>query len=119
MVRVFFAVLALVFCAPNLALAQRLTATDFTQGASMRAAAISPDGNFVAAIQGVEGGEALVVIDWRTRRAQAIQVARYDRSLFLDGVAWKNDDRLLFWVRQRITQVGEGTGSRQRSDDGE
>src|SRR5262245_30258749 len=104
--RVFLAILAAVIFAPHAAFAQRLSAADFTQGASMREAAISPDGNFVAAIQGVEGGEALVVIDWRTRRAQAIQVARYDRSLFLEGVAWKNDNRLLFWVRQRITQFG-------------
>lgn len=119
MIRWFFAVLAFALWTAQPAVAQHLTAADFTQAASMRAAAISPDGNFVAAIQGVEGGEALVVIDWRTRRAQAIQVARYDRSLFLDGVAWKNDNRLLFWVRQRITQFASGTGSRQRSNEGE
>lgn len=119
MVRVVLAALAALFFAPQMAFAQRLTAEHFTQGASMRAAAISPDGNFVAAIQGVEGGEALVIVDWRTRRSQAIQVARYDRSLFLDGVAWKNDNRLLFWVRQRVTAFGQGTGSRNRSDIGE
>ena len=118
--RVFLAILFAAFLfSPHLAFAQRLTAEHFTQGASMRAAAISPDGNFVAAIQGVQGGEALVIIDWRTRQSRIIQVARYDRSLFLDGVAWKNDNRLLFWVRQRITQFGQGTGSRQRSDAGE
>lgn len=119
MVRWVLAVLALALCAPQQASAQQLSASAFSAPASMRQASISPDGNFVAAIQSVDGGEALVVIDWRTRRAQAIQVARYDRALFLEGVAWKDDNRLLFWVRQRLSQGFEGTGSRQRRDGGE
>lgn len=118
MVRVIFAVLALFAAAPQ-AWAQQLTAADFAAVPSLRAASISPDGNYIAAIQSVDGGEALVVIDWRTRRAQAIQVARRDRSLYLEDVAWKTGDRLLFWVRQRITNFSEGTGSRQRADTGE
>lgn len=116
--RMFLTALALLLC-PLFAYAQPLTAAQFTAGASMRDASISPDGNYVAAIQGIDGGEALVVIDWRERRAQQLQVARYDRSLFLDGVAWKNDNRILFWVRQRIMQYGGGTGSRNRSEAGE
>lgn len=118
MVRVVLAIVALFIAAP-LASAQQISAAEFASAPSLRSASISPDGNYVAAIQSVDGGEALVVIDWRTRRAQAIQVARRDRSLFLQDVAWKNDNRLLFWVRQRITQLSESTGSRQRSDTGE
>ncbi|MCX7356573.1 MAG: alpha/beta fold hydrolase [Alphaproteobacteria bacterium] len=118
MLRAVFAFLLLLVAAPQ-AFAQQISAAEFASPASMRMASISPDGNYVAAIQSVDGGEALVVVDWRTRQARAIQVARYDRSLFLEGVAWKDGNRLLFWVRQRITQVTEGTGSRQRSDAGE
>lgn len=95
------------------------SAADFAAAPSMRMASISPDGNYVAAIQSVPGGEALVVIDWRQRRAQQLQVARYDRSLFLEGVSWKNDNRLLFVVRQRMMQYSGGTGSRNRSEAGE
>lgn len=72
--------------------------------------------NTSPAIQSVPGGEALVVINWRTRQMQAIQVARHDRSLYLEGVSWKNDNRVLFWVRQRITQFNQGTGSRNREE---
>jgi dipeptidyl aminopeptidase/acylaminoacyl peptidase len=116
--RAVFAALVLLVFAP-FAHAQQLSAADFAAPAALRQASISPDGNYVAALQSVDGGEALVVIDWRTRRAQAIQVARFDRSLFLEGVIWKNDNRLLFWVRQRVAQVSEGTGSRQRTEVGE
>lgn len=98
---------------------QSLTAADFASAPSMRAAAISPDGNLVAAIQTVPGGEALVLIDWRQRTARQLQLARYDRGLFLEGVAWKNNNRLLFWVRQRMMQFSGGTGSRRRSEAGE
>lgn len=118
MLRAFFVVLAvLVF--PAQAFAQAPSAAEFAAAPSMRMASISPDGNYVAAIQSVPGGEALVLIDWRNRRAQQLQVARLDRSLFLDGVAWKNNNRLLFWVRQRMMQFNGGTGSRNRSEAGE
>jgi len=118
MARIFLAILALFVCAPQ-ALAQQPSAADFAAAPAMRMASISPDGNYIAAIQSVPGGEALVVIDWRRRHAQQLQVARYDRSLFLDGVAWKDDDRLLFWVTQRVMQFSGGTGSRNRSEAGE
>lgn len=115
---VLAAVAALIFAVPASAQTPP-SAADFASAASMRDAQISPDGNYVAAIQSVDGGEALVVVNWRTRQAQAIQVARQDRSLFLEGVAWKNDNRLLFWVRQRITEMTSGLGSRQRQEVGE
>lgn len=118
MKRVLLAIFAMAICGQQAA-AQQLSAADFAAPAAMRMASISPDGNYVATIQSVPGGEALVIIDWRQRRAQQLQVARYDRSLFLEGVAWKNDGRLLFWVRQRIMQYSEGLGSRQRTEEGE
>ena len=119
MMRLFLMVFALTVACATPVLAQRPSAADFAAAPSMRMAAISPNGNLVAAIQSVPGGEALVVIDWRARRAQQLQLARRDRSLFLDGVAWKNDDRLLFWVTQRIMQFDSGTGSRRRNEVGE
>ncbi len=118
MARIFLIVAALLIATPP-AFAQQPSAADFASAASMRTASISPDGNFVAAIQSVPGGEALVLIDWRNRSARQLQVARHDRSLFLEGVAWKNDNRLLFWVRQRIMNLNSGTGSRNRTEAGE
>lgn len=118
MARIVLAMLFVLLCG-QVADAQQLSAAQFATGASMRDASISPNGNYIATIQGIEGGEALVIIDWRNRRAQQLQAARYDRSLFLEGVAWKNDNRILFWVRQRIMQYSGGTGSRNRSEAGE
>lgn len=99
--------------------AQRLTAADFSQRDAFWSASLSPDGRFIAAIQSVDQGEALVIIDWRARRSQAIQLARADRSLFLEQVAWKTNDRLVFVMRQRATMHYEGTGSRNRQDESE
>lgn len=117
MLRLILAVLLVTFARP--AVAQQLSAAEFAAAPSMRMASISPNGSYVAAIQGVDGGEALVVIDWRTQQSRAIQIARRDRSLFLEGVAWKNNDRLLFWVRERVQRTVTTTGSRQAIDDGE
>ncbi len=104
-------------CAHSAAAQQQtqISAADFAAPASMSSASLSPDGRYAASIQSVPGGEALVVIDWRSGQSQAIQVARHDRSLYLEGVAWKNDNRLLFWVRQRITQISTSTGSRNNN----
>src|SRR5262245_6337000 len=88
------------------AAAQTLTAEMFARDPAITSAALSPDGRYVAMIQTVEGGEALVIVDWRERRAQAIQTARRDRGLFLDWVAWKNDNRLLFSAYQRLSWDG-------------
>ncbi|MEQ1490337.1 MAG: alpha/beta fold hydrolase [Terricaulis sp.] len=118
MLRALFAVVVLLLGAPE-AFAQQISAAEFASASSMRMASLSPDGNFVAAIQTVDGGEALVVVDSRTRQARAIQIARYDRSLFLEGVAWKSGTRLLFWARQRVTQVSAQTGRRVQGHDGE
>lgn len=106
------ALCALLVLAPMATAQTRHSAAEFAAPASMSSASLSPNGQYAAAIQSVPGGEALVVIDWRSGQSQVIQVARHDRSLYLEGVAWKNDNRLLFWVRQRITQVSMGAGSR-------
>jgi dienelactone hydrolase len=67
---------------------------------------LSPDGCYVAMIQRVQGNEAVVVVDWRGRQAQAVQTARRDRGLFLDWVIWKGDNRLLFAATQRVDWDG-------------
>ena len=110
----FAAAAALVLLAEAPAQAQQLTAAQFARADAIWSPSLSPDGQTVAAIQSVDAGDALVIIDWRTRQAQAIQVARRDRSLRLLAVTWKSSSRLIFTVRQRATMQYEGTGSRNR-----
>lgn len=121
--KVFALVAALAALVTASASAQQtsLSAADFTQRDAIWGASLSPDGNYVAAIQSVEGGQALVVIDWRTRRAQAIQVARQDRQLFIDWVQWKDNNRLIFALRQRANLIASDpiTGQRMRPRDSE
>lgn len=49
----------------------------------------------------------LTIIDWRTRTAQATQLARRDLNLRLNWVAWKNDNRLVFSLTQEPVWRGE------------
>lgn len=87
---------------PASAQTQTLTAEMFARDQNLWSPQLSPDGRYVAMIQRVEGGEAVVIVDWRTRQAQVVQSARRSRGLFLNWVAWKNDNRLLFAASQRI-----------------
>jgi len=119
MFRAIFAALAAAMLLAAPAYAQQLTADHFSRRDAFWSASLSPDGRYIAAIQAVDQGEALVIIDWRERRSQAIQLARADRSLFLESVAWKNDNRLVFVMRQRATMHYQGTGSRQRQGESE
>jgi dipeptidyl aminopeptidase/acylaminoacyl peptidase len=72
----------------------------------MASAQLSPNGQRVAAIRFVDGGHALVVVDWRTRAARAVQTARYDRGLSIGWIAWKGDDRLVFSLYQNTDARG-------------
>lgn len=115
----FVAALAAIVATSASAQQSALNADAFTQREAIWGASISPDGNYVAAIQSVDQGQALVIIDWRTRRAQAIQVARQDRQLFFDWVQWKDNNRLIFALRQRATITYDTvTGRRTRTGDG-
>lgn len=87
--------------------AGELSIESFSHNPAIWSASLSPDGRYVAAIQESSLGDALTVIDWRTGEARATQLARTDRSLFLDWVAWKNDDRVIFALRQRARFDGE------------
>ena len=85
----------------------QLTAEMFARDENFSSPSLSPDGASVVLIQRVAGNnQAIVVVDWRTRQAQAVQSARRDRGLFLDWVIWKGDARLLFAVTQRIDWDG-------------
>ncbi|MBC7768628.1 MAG: S9 family peptidase [Phycisphaerales bacterium] len=84
-----------------------LSAESFTHGPAIWSAALSPDGRYVAAIQDSSLGDALTIIDWRTGVARPTQLARTDRSLFLDWVGWRNDDRVVFALRQRALFNGD------------
>jgi len=91
---------------PASAQTQPLTAELFARDQNLWSVSLSPDGRNVAMVQRVGEDEAIVVVDWRTRQAQAVQRARRVRGLFLDWVAWKNDNRLLFAASQRIDWDG-------------
>lgn len=86
--------------------AQVPTAEDFSADPAVRSVALSPDGRHVAMIQSVDAGLAIVVVDWRSRQARPIQLARYDRGVFFDWVAWKDNNRLLFAAHQRVDWSG-------------
>lgn len=85
----------------NTAVAQAPTAEMFARDENVYSASLSPDGRHVAMVQRVEGNEVVVVVDWRTRQARAVQTARRDRGLFISWVTWKTDGRLLFGAVQR------------------
>lgn len=87
--------------------AAALTAESFTRGAAIWSATLSPDGSAVAAIQDSSHGNVVTIIDWRTRAARIIQLARRDLKLRLDWVAWKNDNRVIFSLTQEPVMRGE------------
>jgi dipeptidyl aminopeptidase/acylaminoacyl peptidase len=93
---------ALLFSAPALAQEQSLSAEAFARDPNIASVSLSPDGNHVALIQAIGDDQAIVVVDWRNGRSQAVQVARRRIGLFLDWVAWKGDSRLLFGAVQRV-----------------
>jgi hypothetical protein len=106
MMRAILSLIAAFVVCLGSATAQTLTAEMFARDPNMWSASLSPDGRSVVMIQRLQHGEAVVVVDWRTRQAQAVQTARRDRGLFLDWVIWKGDNRLLFAVTQRVNWDG-------------
>lgn len=101
-----FAVLFAVAGVSASAQTQAPSAEAFARDVNLWSVSLSPNGQYAAMIQRVDGGEAVIVVDWRTRQATAIQNARRTRGLFLDWVAWKNDGRLLFAASQRLDWDG-------------
>lgn len=104
---VTLAALCAIATIPASAQTQELSAEMFARDANLWSASLSPDGSSVVMIQRVAGNnQAIVVVDWRTRQATAVQTARRDRGLFLDWVIWKGDNRLLFAATQRVDWDG-------------
>ncbi|MBK8545304.1 MAG: S9 family peptidase [Caulobacteraceae bacterium] len=99
-VRAAFAVLAMGAVQSSAQEQAPLSAESFTREPAIWSATLSPDGRSVAAIQRSSQGDVLTIIDWRTRTAQITQLARTDRNLRLDWVAWKNDNRVVFSLTQ-------------------
>lgn len=91
---------------PASAQTQPPSAEAFARDGNLWSVSLSPSGQYAAMIQRVDGGEAVVIVDWRSRQATSIQNARRTRGLFLDWVAWKNDGRLLFAASQRLDWDG-------------
>jgi dipeptidyl aminopeptidase/acylaminoacyl peptidase len=102
-VRLFQACLLLLtwLGAATIAPAQTLTAEAFARDPNVIEATLSPNGRYVAVIRWDADGQALIIYDWRANHAVALERARTDRFLFIDWVAWKTDDRLLFALHQR------------------
>lgn len=57
---------------------------------------LSPNGQYIAGIRADGDNDQLVIINWRTREAQALQILDRRRGAELTSVAWKSDDRLVF-----------------------
>ena len=105
-VMIMLAALGVAHAQPQLP-STEVSVASFTHNPAIWSASMSPDGRYVAAIQESSLGDALTIIDWRTGVARPTQLARTDRSLFLDWVAWKNDDRVVFALRQRALYNGD------------
>jgi dienelactone hydrolase len=95
------ALLCASFSASPAAHAQALNAELFAHDPALVQASLSPNGRYVAVIRWDADGQALVIYDWRANHAEAIERARFDRFLFIDWMAWKSDNRLLFALHQR------------------
>jgi dipeptidyl aminopeptidase/acylaminoacyl peptidase len=76
------------------------SAETFVEPVQFWGVTLSPNGRFVATIQRVPLGQAIVVIDLQTRESNAVQLARRDELTSIGWVRWKDDERLVFSARQ-------------------
>ena len=79
-----------------------------------RSPALSPTGKYIAGIRREAVGDVLVVIDWETKRVLPIQYARADQLMELNFVDWKDDNRLIFGLSQRIHVVPTSNSIRRQ-----
>jgi dipeptidyl aminopeptidase/acylaminoacyl peptidase len=87
--------------AQGVARAQAPTIEEFAASSSFGGAAISPSGRYVAGIVHSPSGDRLVVMDWAAGSSTPIgQTVRgqNDMDVYLNWVAWKSEDRLIYSV---------------------
>ncbi len=94
------AVLAALIMAADAQAQQRPPPIDYyVSDASFRAARLSPDGRYVAAIRTTAEGDTLLRFDWRARQAVGLQqVQRGEARNGIDWVEWKSNERLVLSV---------------------
>lgn len=71
----------------------------------LQSASLSADGSKVVGLRTIIGGEAIIVIDWRSRKGQAVQSVSHARGQNYNGVYWKGD-RIVFSVTQLLDRRG-------------
>jgi dienelactone hydrolase len=122
MVRAFLALLgALAALVVTPAAAQQRAPLDWFLGYDQfRAAQISPNGRYVALVRRDAAGDTLLVVDLDTRQSRAVQSARAEHQMEIDWVDFKDDNRLIFGVSQKIHVVPNTRSAlrRVRVDDG-
>ena len=85
---------------------------------TFRAATLSEDGRYVAAILHDNDGDMLIVHDRTTKTTRPIQRARADQNLELTSVQFKGADRLVFVLQQKFEIVqGRSTLTRVKDED--
>jgi dipeptidyl aminopeptidase/acylaminoacyl peptidase len=72
---------------------------------------LSPDGQRVAMIARVNGNHVLGIVDLAAGTPfRPIQAVGEDDNVFIDWVAWKDNDRMIFGIRERARATSRGTG---------
>lgn len=88
----------ILFCLPNLALAE-LAIEDFVRLPTSRDAKVSPDGKHLSLVVRREGEDVLAVLDLATRQPiSSFRVAGKHRAV--GNVTWVNDERLVYTVTE-------------------
>jgi len=108
-----------IFAMLGVAHAQPVDVARYSDPASARSAALSPDGQFLAYIQRTDADERLIVVDLNAGSGRPIQrITRAEGSYA--WVEWKNNTRLLYSAILSETIEGRATtGSRRVSADQE
>ena len=83
----------------------------FARDPAILAATLSPNGQFVAVLRQSDQGRSIVLFDRLANRSATLESARTDQFLFIEWVAWKNDNRLLFSLHQRAFWRGRPHGN--------
>lgn len=105
------AVAGLAVLAPAPARADQVPIEAFIDYPQFSAAALSPNGRYIAGVRREGTSFILVVLDWQTKQVTPIQRTTDASSMQFSGVTWKNDDILVFTVMQMVN-VREVTTTR-------
>lgn len=91
-----------------LASAQTPPIESFTREHAVWSAALSPNGRYVAVVNGQPDRDTIYIVELATGQARSVQSALHDQRMRINWVDWKSDDRLIFSVRQ-LTHISSQT----------